>query len=60
MSRLGQRGIPGPGPWLLNGEAPLEGLGGERGVGDAADGAEGRVDTGHPGAGCLIIRTDLN
>ena len=39
MSRLGQRGIPGPGPWLLNGEAPLERLGGERGVGDAADGA---------------------
>ena len=60
VSRLGQRGISTPGPWLLNGEAPLERLGRKRRVGDAADGAEGGVDPGPPGAGGLVLRTDLH
>ena len=60
VARLGQRGIPAPGPSLLNGESPLERLGGERGVGDAAYGAEGGVDTGAPGTGHIVICTDLH
>lgn len=62
MTRLGQRGgpAPRPGPELLNSEAALERLGGERGIRDAADGAEGRVDTGAPGAGHILISTDLH
>ena len=64
MSGLGQRRVPAPGPrprLLLDGEAPLERLGGERGIGDAADGAEGGVDPGAPGAGrVLCVRTDLH
>lgn len=56
MTRLGHR----PGPELLNSEAALERLGGERRIRDAADGAEGRVDTGAPGAGHILISTDLH